>query len=372
MPNINDYLKYAETAFAAYASNLTQGKGNTLKYEEANMTTSQAQHFDAGWQVLGQQDLSDGFSAVLLQSVDVLGNPAGQKVLAIRGTEGSHWGMDFFADAINIGLLGTSAGMLQYASLENFYQTLMVQGKLGATEGFVTTGHSLGGFLAQAFTAKHSQVSAAYTYNAPGFSVAPGVVSNLGTELLKLFGLSGTIPNDKIFNMRAYDGISATAGLGQMIGAVQTVNIEATINPVTNHSIATLTDALAVYSAYSGLAPALSSEQIGALLKASGVSGNSMLENALDALRATLVDGNIAVTAGQQTSTDRDNLYTNLYVLQASTAYKNLVNTATLAPLAGAGGGTLVSAAKTDFGRFFALKYMLPFALDGARETLNK
>lgn len=92
MPTISDYLKYAETSFAAYASNLTLGRGNASEYENnADMAHTQAQRFDASWMVLGQQDLGDGFSAVLFQPVDDQGNPSGEKVLAIRGTEGSHW-----------------------------------------------------------------------------------------------------------------------------------------------------------------------------------------------------------------------------------------------------------------------------------------
>lgn len=199
MSNTSDYLKYAETAFAAYASNLVLGRGeNTDAYVSADIATAQAQRFDATWQVLGQQDLGDGFSAVLFQQVNALGQPVGQKVLAIRGSEASHWGIDYLVDAVGVAFLGTSAGLSQYNSLQNFYLSLIAQGKLGVAESIVVAGHSLGGFLAQAFKAKHLVVSAAYTYNAPGFSVAPGIVTNLGPELLKLFGLSGTVPNDKI------------------------------------------------------------------------------------------------------------------------------------------------------------------------------
>lgn len=105
MPTIAEYLRYAETAFAAYGVNLAVGAGNVTKYVAQKMATLQAERFDLLWRVLGQQDLWDGFSAVLLQPVDVQGNPSGQKVLAIRGTEGSQWGIDYLADVINIALL---------------------------------------------------------------------------------------------------------------------------------------------------------------------------------------------------------------------------------------------------------------------------
>jgi len=370
MPNASDYLRYAETAFAAYAENLALGSNvNLVAYRRADMPSAQAERFDENWQVLGQQELWDGFSAVLFQPVDSQGTPAGQKVLAIRGTEASHWGIDYAVDVVNIALLGTSAGMRQYASLEDFYQSLIADGKLGASESIVTTGHSLGGFLAQAFAGRHETVSAAYTFNAPGFTAALGV-PNIGTELLELFGLSGTIPNDKILNARALDGVSATAGLGQMIGSVQTFNIEGTGNPVANHSIATLTDALAIYAAYAGLSPSLDIEQIGGLLKQSVGTNALTLESALDALRVTLLDGGIANDAAMQTRTgDREALYANLYALQDSAGYKALADTAPLklmSPLGSAAGDQ----AKTDFGTFVALNYLLPFALEGSSSPL--
>ena len=367
MPNMSDYMKYAEAAFAAYATGLQLGRGiNANAYRDADMSSTQAQQFDATWQVLGQQDLSDGFSAVLFQPVDVLGNPVGQKVLAIRGTEASHWGIDYLVDVVNVAYFGTAAGMRQYASLESFYQSLIAQGKLGATENFVTTGHSLGGFLAQAFAAKHIVVSAAYTYNAPGFSAAPGAITNYGTELLKLFGLSGTIPNDKIFNVRAQDGMSATAGLGQMIGSVQPVNIESG-DPIHNHSIATLTDALAIYALYAELAPSLSIANTGALLKSASNTNARTLENTLDALRKTLLGASVTDTAVG----DREALYANLYALQDSAAYKALKGNAAMRVLANADRDTLVAKARSDFGTFLAVRYLLPVALEGSSGVLG-
>ncbi len=73
MPTIKDYQLYAETAFAAYAAQLGIGNGNVDFYKRAGMADLQAQKFDSSWQVLGQQELSDGFSAVLFQRVDSQG-----------------------------------------------------------------------------------------------------------------------------------------------------------------------------------------------------------------------------------------------------------------------------------------------------------
>lgn len=117
MPSIFDYFRYAETAFAAYAKNLSLGTGvNEDAYIDAQMSPPQAQRFDTNWLVLSQQDLADGFSAVLLQPVDNQGNASGQKVLAICGTEASV--IDYAVDVVSIALLGTTIGMRQYASLD--------------------------------------------------------------------------------------------------------------------------------------------------------------------------------------------------------------------------------------------------------------
>ena len=369
MPTMNDYLKYAETAFAAYANNLVSGQGNATKYENfAGMSPAQAQQFDATWKVLAQQDLSDGFSAVLFQQVDAQGNPIGEKVLALRGTEASHWGIDYLTDVVNIALLGTSVGMPQYNSLESFYQALVTQGKLGAAESITVTGHSLGGFLSQAFTAKHdSVVSAAYTYNSPGFSAATGVLSGIGTELLEFFSITdASIPSSKIFNVRATDGTSLTSGLGQMIGYVQGGAIESSSDPVHNHSITTLTDALALYAAYAKLDPTASVTTITNLIKASSNLNVNTLETALDNV-PELIFG--ATTPGTL-SEGRESYYTNLKQLTDWLNARSSTATALkLDALTSYGGTAIAPNAQANTPDGLAYRYALanlnPFAVTG-------
>lgn len=187
MPTISDYLSYAQVALASYGQDLLRGTGlNEDAYRFAGMAQSQAITFDRSWSVLDQADIGDGFSAVLFQRVDANGGVSGEKVLGIRGTDGSYNGIDFGVDLINIAMLGSTAGMPQWQSLEAFYQRLVSSGKLGAGEQLTVTGHSLGGFLAQAFAAKHDTVvRAAYAYNAPGLS-GGGSLTNIGTQLLEL------------------------------------------------------------------------------------------------------------------------------------------------------------------------------------------
>lgn len=57
------------------------------------------------------------------------------KTLAIRGSNSS---MDYLSDYINIAVVGSTMGMSQYSSLENFYQSLVSSGKLGATDSFLS------------------------------------------------------------------------------------------------------------------------------------------------------------------------------------------------------------------------------------------
>ncbi len=69
----------------------------------------------------------------------------------------------------------------------------MTNGQLGAAEQVVVTGHSLGGFLAQAFTARHDSVVSSAT---PTIRRACG---GLGGQLLDWLGIvDGSIANGKI------------------------------------------------------------------------------------------------------------------------------------------------------------------------------
>ncbi len=361
MPTVRDYGEFAQTALAAYAVDLEEGRSiNKAAYLGAGMSDAQAQRFDASWQVLGQTDLGDGFSAVLFQPVNAAGQPAGQKVLAIRGTEGSHWGIDWLVDVIDIALLGTHVGMAQYDSLEAFYQSLIQQGKLGASEQIVVSGHSLGGFLAQGFTAEHdAAVSAAYTYNAPGFSASSGLL-NIETQLLEFFGLTApSIPNGKIFNVRATEGLSATAGLGQMLGSIQPVSIESG-DPIHNHSIVTLTDSLAVHELLSRVDGTLSIEAIGNLLKSASAQNAATLESAVQALGKVFLSAPPSIATG-----DRDSLYQAVFSLgQAVGELQALGERYTLRSM-GLDAGADAALAKTDLAVRYALAELLPFAVQG-------
>ena len=193
MPTSNQYLSFGEAALAAYAIGLQAGQSSTTRLVEAGMASAQATRFNDTWSVLSQSPTSlDGFSAVLLQN-----RASSEKVLAIRGTNDP---ADLITDILDIALVGNIANMSQYQSLEAYYALLVSSGSLSAAEQITVTGHSLGGFLAQAFTARHAGVvQAAYTYNAPGFG---GGVA----QMFEFFGITdASAANSRIVNVRATD-----------------------------------------------------------------------------------------------------------------------------------------------------------------------
>jgi pimeloyl-ACP methyl ester carboxylesterase len=355
MPNITQLNEYGQTALAAYAQNLVVGNvNNASKYKNIGMADAQARGFDAAWVVL-QQSPSDpvtGFSAVLLQRKDANGNATGEKVLAIAGTDPSS-PTDIITDLVNVAYYGTVLGMPQYGSLESFYSQLVSAGLLGATEQITVTGHSLGGFLAQAFTARHTGVvAAAYTYNAPGFGTFELLLGFLGVT-------DTTGAASKITNVYATDGLSMTAGLGFMLGSTLPVRIEN--NGITgNHSIVRLSDTLAVYETYARLTPGLDVAQAAQLFSASG-SGNHRQEDALDALR-NLIQGKTSV---DKTAVDNHDAFgANLAELQNSSAFASLAGKVTLnmnvANIA------TQAKARVGFEEVAALETLSPFVLNAA------
>ena len=167
MTPVEQYFSYAETALAAYGVDLVAGGINSREYTRIGMGSQQAAKFNDRWLVLSQSSFNlNGFSAVLLQNRET-----GEKVLTIRGTNDP---MDWATDLINIALFGTVLAMPQYYSLEAYYAQMISAGLLGVNEQITVTGHSLGGFLAQA-VARHPVNPAAGRKRRPEttLSIAP-------------------------------------------------------------------------------------------------------------------------------------------------------------------------------------------------------
>ena len=214
---IQTFYQQAQFSMAAYAD-LAVGMSRS-DYEDAlkakGFSSPQATQFAATYSVISTFSDNTGLTATLFQKTG-----STEKILAIAGTNGP---LDFLTDIIDVAVLGTTALQAQYTALQNYYIQLQDELKLLPGEQFTVTGHSLGGFLAQAFSVDHADtITHAYTYNAPGIG---GIVA----QVLELMGVTSTnITTPLVTNIQAQAGPSATAGLGTLLGTRENVFIEGT------------------------------------------------------------------------------------------------------------------------------------------------
>jgi Ca2+-binding RTX toxin-like protein len=353
MAMITEYFDQAQLALASYAVDLSPGMSSADYISAlglAGMANTQARNFSSAYTVLAQSAPTfDGFSATLF-----LDNRTGQKTLAIRGTNNF---LDFPTDIVDIAFLGGTFAQPQYASLKSFYQQLIAEGKLTSTENFNVSGHSLGGFLAQAFSVDYAQnVTKTFTYNAPGIGgVAALVLSWLGAA-------QNNIAVSNMINMQAL-GLSVTAGLGTLLGDVQEIFTEVQLNPLNNHRIEYLTDSLAVYSLFSKIDPSLDANPavlatITDILKASSNLASNSLESAIAAIGKLYGKNYSAV------ETNREDLYKDLADLEAA-----LPGTDTIISLPGKSADAMAALAKGSDVNAMAYRYALkvgnPFVVLG-------
>lgn len=354
MNQINTFFTQAELALAAYGNFHIGERPDLAELIDKGMTTSEADRFAAQWFVVDQYNAINGLSATVFQ------NQSGKRYLTVRGTDPSL--LDLTADFILTNGFPPQLNP-QFQSLKAKIQEWTSNGVLPST--FTVAGHSLGGYLASAVGLEFgARIEAVYTYNAPGVDGAlNGVVNMLRVTL----GITGAGTLNTLQNLRATSGFSLIANLGNQLALPTLIETEFSLNPLDNHSIVPLSDALGVYAAYSELAPALTTEQIGQIIRASSNQNKLSLESALDALRLMLL-GNVSSTA----EGDREALYGNLNALQESAAYSSLAGQATLRVLAGTDQDALSRGAKNDFGDFLALEKLLPVAIEGATGVLSQ
>lgn len=386
MSQVTDLYIQAELALASYANLLPSvDPVPALTDSSVGMSQSQAEHFARDWRVVDQYTHSE-----LISILDEFNQPTGefstrtnglsvtvfrnvltgQTCLAIRGTEFS------LADILSDGgvlLHGVPDLSTQYHSLRERILYWQSNGVLGGN--FTVCGHSLGGWLASGVADEfRANVTHAYLYNAPGVQGWSGSVTQL---LLDALGRTSALPvAGNVTSLRAASGASLIAGLGLPVSSALGIEIEAAPFPyLDNHSVVRLTDALAVYAAYAELAPSLSLAQIGQIVRSASSRPDNTLEWTLGALRVALLGPAAQPDPNPNpnpTRTDyRNALYTNLYALQDSTAYQALRGSAALRVLAYDNRDTLVSRARSDFGAFLAVRYLLPVAIEGAASQLS-
>lgn len=341
------YFKQAELALAAYAD-LAYGTPDPQKLRDVDMSEAQAISFSASWSVAAQYtDPASGVSATVFEEI-----ATGKKYLAIRGTQAS--GTDLTADGLLA--LGLPSNLNpQFTALKTQLDIWLADPIVLKDKSFTVSGHSLGGYLAAAVKQTYSQATDAYLFNAPGVS---GPLGNLADALTSTLSLSGT-PSANIWNLRGSEGFPIISGLGYQLGTAISIQTEATANPLNNHSIIGLTDALAVYAAFGTLDPTLNVEDILAIIKASTDQNAPTLEAALAAL------GDVFGKSFPQGETTRDALYTNIQTLQGDTLFvqsSGLVHVESLVDLKSY---QLISLAQGDIAYRYALMNLDPFAITG-------
>ncbi|MEQ1815568.1 MAG: hypothetical protein ABL861_03700 [Nitrosomonas sp.] len=372
-----DYYKQAELALAVYG-NFATNEPTRQELLAAEFSERQADAFILKYRIVAQHTDATGLSATVFTDTD------NNTFLAVRGTELTDI-RDFATGVFDIMLFGSTRLHPQYNSLKTKVTEWLGNGTLSPT--FTVTGHSMGGFLATGLVDDPdfaSNVSHAYLYNTPGLGgfLGPSINTVLGW-----MGLAEAYDVSKISNLEASIGLSPIAGLGFDVAPPIDINIEDQMAPdinnppgARNHSQQVLTDALAIYSAYSQLAPNLNQEQLSKLIDSFGstkdaasASNSKTLESALDALRTILLNpagGKIELGENQKTETgNRDKFYANLYELQNSAQFKDLIGKVQLTLLSELSPSDVIAKIESNnqqgLAARFALVALNPFILEG-------
>lgn len=369
MNDIRRYYTNAELAQVAY-SDLSPGTPQLadLTGDAVGMSSTQAANFASHWRVVEQYnhsemipeydeygiptgnlvEYSNGLSVTLFEEVGT-----GKQVVAIRGTQDMQ---DLGTNVIDIGILGTPEHQDQYKALVAKIDEWLNGGKLH--DGFDVSGHSLGGFLATGLAIQYGgSVNEAYLYDAPGLGGLTGnqtVAEQVWTALSPDGGLSGgeTTPIHNI--VATWDPVSE---IGLAVAEPVTISIESNANPIHNHSIVPLTDALAVYDLFARMQTTIEAGTISEVLSAVSSSNTNTLEAAVAAIGGVF---------GQQypaTEYDRDTLYQNIANLrtmlpaEATLQVNSLVNS---------DASQTANLAQTDIAYRYALVHLNPFAVVGA------
>lgn len=355
MATINELSAASELCQAVY-SNLGAGAitAASLEYKangEQNMSVAQREDVAARYTVerVFNDPATGVYAAVFKEKL------TGTTTLAVRGTDGmSDW---LNANAhLAVGI--PPALSPQFNALRPVVAQWIQSGALQT--GSAIAGHSLGGYLAAAIKASYpGTFGSTFTFNSPGFAEPLGL---LPAVLQSIFGMP--VPQTGVVDVRGGAGLSVIAGLGNHLGSLSMVEIEsAGATSSDNHSIARLSQSLAVLKLWSELDPTLSLASGNALVTmASNLAGNT-LEKAMEAMLRMLSPSSTADIA----TDDAQQLYVGLLGLMGRDSSGNYINP-TFAALAGkvdigpASAG-LASTARSDFAALLALQALSPVVL---------
>ena len=323
-----------------------------------NMSAAQAQDFASRYTIVEVfSDSQTGTFAAVFE------DKSGHRTLAIRGTDISR-NMDWVSDAyLAIGIPPSLNP--QFLALRPVIAQWIQSGAL--PPGSTIAGHSLGGYLAAALKASFpSTFASTYTFNAPGFVQSLGGLQGV---LQSIFGMP--VPQTGVVDVRGSAGLSVIAGVGNHLGTLSALEIEsAGALSFDNHSVARLTQSLAVLKLLSELDPSLTIER-GNRLLANASSITNQTHEALIGSLLRLLNGSSAAIAID----DAQQLYSAILSLNGRGANGQYTN-ATFAALAGrigvnASDGGLGTQARTDFSAFLSLLTLSPIVLTGTDATLQ-
>jgi pimeloyl-ACP methyl ester carboxylesterase len=342
----------AELAFAAYATvraNNSDAEFRSVLENEAKMSQAQAENFVARYRVVDSFSNPNGSYAAVFEN-----KQTGQRYLSVRGTDG---GADIDDDVYLF--VGVPSNLNpQYVSVENQVRQWAQNGTI--SPGITVTGHSLGGYLATALkSAFPGEFGATYTVNAPGLG---GTIGSVGEFFQRAFGLSSV--SSDVYDLRGSKGLSMIAGTGLHWGTPVPVEIESAPGlGLGNHSVARVSDSLAVQAMLAKLDPTVTQAKANQLFAAAGINDES-IEKLLDGVRAVFT-GASALQSNRTPINDRQALYANLRALTdpdntpttADGAFNQLAGKLQFQATHDA------SAARTDFAALLALQLGLPFGL---------
>ena len=362
---IANMYENSELSLAAYAT-LQSGVPDiqALQQDDAGMSEAQAIDFSKRWRVVDQYTHGEemtyidefgqkhtfisrnGLSVTLFEAIG-----SGQQVVAIRGTTRSDL-IDLITDAgISIGLPPEYAN--QYQALHDQIEKWQDDSVLSPT--FTVSGHSLGGWLAAELALQMpTEVEHAYLYNAPGVGGVPA-------QLLEWsYILAPNVSSTSISSIYGEPGWEGTAQLGTVYGESVPVYIEAHGDMFDDHSIVTLTDALAVYDLLAQLDPGVGLEKITEIIQAASATDSSSLEATIAAV------GRVFGEQFSSTETPRDTLYQNIYKLtQENLLFGQAAGLVSIEPLTGKSASDLAGLAASDIAYRYALVHLNRFAITG-------
>ncbi len=363
---LTDFFKMSELSEASYA-NFQAAKNPDGSFDvgkvqlalknvdelDQGFSESQAANFVKHWKVVSHQpNTASGFSATVFESLD---NP-GTCTLAIRGTERDFvfsGANDWLTNVADIG--GDGIAIRQALELFNYYQELTaVAGQpvmhydyveetvdlfgnvtpaqiLSVNTGIATAdgelagsslsvaGHSLGGHLAMILSRlAPAAIEQVYAFNGPGFDTPIGRKDTaLGSD--GFFDLLRDASNGPIGTGWEESKIHRISVRGDVVhtigrtipGTEQVVFTEsANRGAVDAHSIAPMTDALAVYDLFGRLDASVTFAEITSFLGLGSNKPEESLEASVDAI------GDLFATGATLAVDNRDALYTRIQAIQ--------------------------------------------------------